>query len=152
MITMLKTLSKIQYLVAMALIILLSGCGNKSDEPEQPSTVAIAFFDAVYNQQDLPAALKLTTPQYSRILNSYHTVERVQQVLFNRRYDKVEIEEDNSLSGAAISTAGEQDKAYVTLMFDGTYNGNRFRDLKKVVMVKQQGKWRVDKLKADVYR
>ncbi|MCU4676719.1 hypothetical protein N7931_13870 [Catenovulum sp. 2E275] len=134
-----------------AILALLQACDNNKLTVQQPGEVAIEFFDAIYNQQDLNAAVKLTTPQYSRILKSYYTVERVQKVLFNRRYDKVEIEEDTNITGLSF-TDTNADKAYVTLMFDGLYNGERFRDLKKIVMVKQQGKWRVDKLKADVYR
>ncbi len=142
---------KIRICLWLSAALFLQSCGDNPLGPEQPGEVAIEFFDAIYNQQDLEAAAKLATPQYGRILKSYYTVERVQKVLFNRRYDNVEIEEDNSMSGVSIIESHD-DKAYVTLMFDGQYNGERFRDLKKVVMLKQQGKWRVDKLKADVYR
>ncbi|WP_016954060.1 hypothetical protein [Catenovulum agarivorans] len=135
----------------IALTLLLTACGDKTPENEQPGPAAIAFFEAIYNQDDLSAAVKLATPQYGRILESYHSSKRVQSVLFNRRYDSVQIEEDKAQMGRSLIPASAKN-ATVSLMFDGTYDGNRYRDIKYVVMVKQQGKWLVDKLKADVYR
>lgn len=133
------------------LFFFLQACGQNQVYTKEPGEVAIEFFDAIYNQNDLKGAADLATPQYSRILKSYYTVERVQKVLFNRRYDSVVIEEDRNISGISF-TKSHTTKVSVTLMFDGTFNGNRFRDLKEVVLLKQRGKWRVDKLKADVYR
>ncbi|WP_440903836.1 hypothetical protein ACMZOO_13380 [Catenovulum sp. SX2] len=135
----------------IALTLLLTACGDKAPENEQPGPAAIAFFEAIYNQDDLNAAVKLATPQYGRILESYHSAKRVQSVLFNRRYDSVQIEEDKAQMGRSLIPASAKN-ATVSLMLDGTYDGNRHRDIKYVVMVKQQGKWLVDKLKADVYR
>ena len=137
--------------VVLSMLMLLTACGDKGPENEQPGPAAIAFFEAIYNQDDLDAAVKLTTPQYGRILESYHSAKRVQSVLFNRRYDSVKIEEDKAQMGRALIPASSKN-ATVSLMLDGTYDGNRYRDIKYVVMVKQQGKWLVDKLKADVYR
>ncbi|EWH09078.1 hypothetical protein DS2_14439 [Catenovulum agarivorans DS-2] len=135
----------------IGLSLLLVACGDKAPENEQPGPAAIAFFEAIYNQQDLTTAVELATPQYGRILESYHSAKRVQSVLFNRRYDTVKIEEDKAQMGRSLIPASAK-KATVSLMLDGTYDGNRYRDIKYVVMVKQQGKWLVDKLKADVYR
>ncbi|WAJ69620.1 hypothetical protein [Catenovulum adriaticum] len=148
---MLNINSLLKVSLISGLFFFLQACGQNQTFTQEPGEIAIAFFEAIYNQQDLEAAADLATPQYSRILKSYYTVERVQKVLFNRRYDSVEIEEDRNLSGISF-TKSQAKKAYVTLMLDGTFNGDRFRDLKQVVMQKQRGKWRVDKLKADVYR
>lgn len=148
---MLNIHSFIKMSLISGLFFFLQACGQSQSYTKEPGEVAIEFFDAIYNQQDLKAAADLATPQYSRILKSYYTVESVQKVLFNRRYDSVEIEEDRNLSGISF-TKSHTKKTSVTLMFDGTFNGGRFRDLKQVVMQKQRGEWRVDKLKADVYR
>ncbi|WP_143871510.1 hypothetical protein [Catenovulum sediminis] len=140
-------------LLVFTFLFTLVSCGSGEPDVAQPGPAAIEFFEAIYNKQDLDQALKLATPQYGRILSHYHTAQRVQSVLFNRRYDKdkVEIEEDKGLRGQSLLSENAK-RATVSLMLDGTYEGNRHRDLKHVVMVKQQGRWLVDKLKADVYR
>lgn len=140
------------YIITLLLSFSLFGCsGDKEPIPPQPGEAAIEFFDTIYNLHDLNLAVKRTTPQYSRILKSYQTAERVQKVLFNLRYDSVVIKEDKSVSGKSIFP-NSAEKAEVTIMFDGLFQGNRQRDLKTVYMVKQQGKWLVNKLKADNFR
>lgn len=128
---------------------MLASCGKK-EEAVQPGPTAIAFFDAIYNKKDLRAASKHTTPQMGRIITHYKTVNNVQRHLFNLKFDEVEIAEDKTgTQGALLPKTAK--KAKVVLMLEGKYQGKLVRDLKTLVLVKQEGNWKVEKIASDPY-
>ncbi|WP_017444903.1 hypothetical protein [Gayadomonas joobiniege] len=132
-------------------LLLLNACNWSANEDLSPETVALEFFDNIYNHNDIEKAVKLATPKYARILQHYGNTKRVQSVLFNRRYDKVDIQLSKDVRfKEGISPQAEQ--TTVTVLLDGSYAGNRYKDLKFVLLKRQPEGWRVEKLKTDPYR
>lgn len=133
--------------------LLLSACGNNepTKQESKPEDAAIAFFDALYNQNDLNKAVKYATPQTTRIMLHYKTAKAVQRHFINMKFDTVDISVDTTGRGEPLVSASAT-KAKVTLYFDGTYDGRTIRDLKTIELEKQLNEWKVKKIKADPYR
>lgn len=137
--------------VILLLSLALWGCQWQDEPVQAPESVAVDFFNYVYNQNDLEKAMALATPKYARILKHYGSSKRVQSVLFNRRYDTVDIQLSKELRFQEGDSASRS-QTTVTLLLNGTFAGDRYKDIKYVVLNRHQGQWRVEKLKADPYR
>ena len=59
-------------LILISLTLLLTACGDEGNgdikTSESPEVVAIAFFDALYNEKNVKKAAKVCSPQLSRII------------------------------------------------------------------------------------
>ena len=128
---------------------LLSGCLQKDGVDESnPELVAVAFFDALYNKKDVKKAAELCSPKLSRIILYYKSPSQVARHLFNMKYDKVEIKPDSS--GVKVREQFKNE-ARITLFFDGTYNGNKVKDVKQLHMLQVDGDWVVNKILKDPF-
>jgi hypothetical protein len=137
-------------LLACALLVFLQSCGGETpiDEIEDPELVAVAFFDALYNERDVEKAAKVCSPQLARIILHYRSPSEVGRHLFNMSYDTVTIKPDDS--GVKVREQFK-DSAIVVLYFDGYYDNNRFKDVKRLKMIQRDGKWVLDKILKDPF-
>ncbi|WJG07769.1 hypothetical protein [Aliiglaciecola sp. LCG003] len=113
-----------------------------------PDYAAVAFFQHVYNDENLNAAIAMSTPRMAKLMQSYHTNRNVQRHVFDLRYDEVDIQPD---TGNSVGRNEFARTAVVTLFFTGTLHDNRIEDIRIVEMVRTDGKWLVDKVLADKY-
>ena len=135
----------------LSFLLLVVGCSDeeaKITEIDNPELVAIAFFDALYNERDLAKAASVCEPKLARIILHYKSPRAVARHLFNMSYDKVEIRPDSS--GVKVR---EQFKnsAVIIMYFDGYYNGDRIKDIKKISLVQIGDHWVIDKLMKDPF-
>jgi len=134
----------------LSFLVLLLGCGEeeKITEINNPELVAIAFFNALYNENDLKKAASVCEPKLARIILHYKSTKAVARHLFNMSYDNVEIKPDSS--GVKVR---EQFKnsAVIIMYFDGFYNGQRLKDIKKISLVQEDDHWVIDKLLKDPF-
>ena len=148
--SMTKSLIK-QTFVVLATMILLSACGsedNVSGDKDTPGYAATMYFDALYNQKDLDAAMKITTPRHARIMRSYGTASQFARNLVNMQYDEVTIEVDMTNQSLREQYG---DSAKINLIFTGQLHGEQVDDMRSVSMVRKKGKWYVDKVLADPF-
>jgi len=135
----------------LSLIFLLSACGEKEDEItkiDNPELVTIAFFDALYNEKNIEKAALVCSPKLARIILSYHSAKSVGRHLFNMSYDKVEIRPD----GSGVKVREQfKDAAKITVYFDGYYQEDRLKDVKRVSLIQQDGKWIINKILKDPF-
>lgn len=115
----------------------------------EPEIVSKDFFEAIYNQRDLDAAIALSTEQLGDLLASYGTVNGVQRHLLNRYYDEVEIVVDTTNFRPFMD---RQDSMRINVLFTGTYNGEMFDELRSIVIVQVNERWYVDKILDDKYK
>jgi len=136
--------------IFLLMICLLSGCGGDDPITEigDPELVAVAFFDALYNQRDVEKAASVCSPQMARILLHYHLPNAIARNVFNMSFDHVNIKPDDS--GVKVREQFKN-KAIVILYFDGTYHGEKMKDVKRVSMIQLDGKWVMDKLLKDPF-
>jgi hypothetical protein len=92
--------------------------------------------------------VSVCSPRLSRIILHYQSPNAVARHLFNMSYDKVDITPDDS--GVKVR---EQFKnsAVITLYFDGYYQNDRIKDVKRLLLVQIDNKWIIDKKLKDPF-
>lgn len=138
-------------LILLSLTFLLSACTEESDEiqtSESPEIVAIAFFDALYNEKNVKKAAKVCSPKLSRIILHYKSPKAVARHLFNMSYDTVVASPDDS--GVKVREQFK-DAAVITIYFDGMYNDDRVKDVKRLSLIQIDGDWVIDKILKDPF-
>lgn len=142
----------IKIILSLVVILLLTACTgedkDKVSDMENPETVAIAFFDALYNEKNIKKAASVCSPQLKRIVLHYKSPKAVGRHLFNMSYDSVEVKPDDS--GVKVREQFKE-KAVITLFFDGKYNGNRVKDVKRLSMIQIDDEWVIDKILKDPF-
>jgi hypothetical protein len=145
-------LKKILYSLLLCSVFLLTACSEDDSQKittvDNPETVAIAFFDALYNEKNVEKAASVCSPKLARLVLHYRSPEAVARHLFNMSYDKVEMRPDSA--GVKVR---EQFKgnARITLYFDGYYQENRIKDVKRLSIVQHDGKWFIDEILKDPF-
>ncbi len=132
-------------------LLLINACEQK-DAPitsiNNPEEVSVAFFDALYNQQDVKKAASVCSPRLARIILHYKSPRAVARHLFNMSYDKVEIKPDDS--GVKVREQFKN-KAVITLYFDGMYQDNRVKDVKRLSLTQLEDRWVIEKILKDPF-
>jgi len=135
----------------LSLTVMLNACSdekNEDIETDNPETVAIAFFDALYNEKNVKKAAKVCSPQLSRIILHYKSPKAVARHLFNMSYDKVTATPD----GSGVKVREQfKDTAVITIYFDGMYDNNRIKDVKRLSLIQHDGNWVIDKILKDPF-
>lgn len=122
--------------------------GTASSTSDSPEITAVAFFEAIYVDNDIKKAQKFVTPSLQRVMSSYHSGKAMGRTLLNMSFDDVVITvEDTNKSVREFYT----DKADVMLIFTGTHDGSKQVNMRMVKMVKQKGKWLVNEIKNDPF-
>jgi len=141
---------KCRYLILL-LVLALTGCFEEKDEiteVDNPENVGVAFFEALYNERNVKKAAKVCSPKLAKLVLHYQTPQAVARHLFNLSYDKVDIKPDDS--GVKLR---EQFKgsAVITFYFDGYYQDDRIKNVKRLSFVQIGGEWYVDKILKDPF-
>ena len=142
---------KYLYSFLILALISLTGCMKNEEDItsiDDPELVTIAFFDALYNQKDINKAASVCSPKLARIIKHYKSPRAVGRHLFNMSYDKVAVSPDDS--GVKVREQFK-DKAVIIVFFDGTYNDERLKDVKKISLVQIDDKWVIDKILKDPF-
>jgi len=134
----------------LGLALLLGGCGEDKDviQIEHPEKVTVAFFEALYNEKNIEKAASACSPSLARIIRHYRSPQAVARHMFNMSYDTVEIKPDDS--GVKIREQFKN-KATITVYFDGYYQENRIKDVKRLSLIQQDNKWIIDKILKDPF-
>jgi hypothetical protein len=143
---------QLSLLLLILFTLLLSACfdedPSKITTVNDPEIVAMAFFDALYNEKNVEKAASVCTPKLARLILHYRSSEAVGRHLFNMSYDIVKMSPDSSGVKVREQFKG---KANITIYFDGHYQENRIKDVKRLAIVQQNGKWFIDKLLKDPF-
>ncbi|SFD68644.1 hypothetical protein [Pseudoalteromonas denitrificans] len=134
------------------LALFLSACSDDnaevSGDNNSPEYTATVFFYAIYEEKDLKKTMSLSTPKLARIIKSYGSTRQFARNLINMQFDKVNIEIDRT-SKSIRKRYG--DKATITLIFSGTFNGRKVDDMRSVKLIQKKGKWFIEKIVDDPY-
>jgi len=110
-----------------------------------PEFAAIEFFEHIYHSKDIEGAIKVSTPKMRRLLRSYHTNKGVQKHVLNMRFDKVSIQPKSRSAGRNEFAKDAQ----ISLFFEGELDGEIFKDMRLVELVKVDKDWKVDEVSLD---
>ncbi len=142
---------KINFLIFL-IIFLISACGGEEKEItkiDNPELVAVAFFDALYNEKNTKKAASVCAPKLARLILHYKSPRAVARHLFNMSYDKVDIKPGDS--GVKLREQFKN-KAVITLYFDGYHQEKRLKDVKRLSLVQVDGgKWVIEKILKDPF-
>lgn len=132
------------FILLLLLSSFLYGCSSEEEKVEiSEKEVALSFFNAIYNEKNAEKAISLSSTNFQKELEKYHTANNIAHRLFNMRFDSV------SLHTSAMKTQIINEYlVQVTMMvqFTGKRNGNDYKDYKKIRLIKENDKWLVDKL------
>ncbi|WP_159820888.1 hypothetical protein [Colwellia sp. 20A7] len=105
--------------------------------------VATSFFNAIYNEKDIDKALALSSSDFKKELEKYHTASNVARRLFNMSFESVSLhtsaQKKQILDNYNIQVT-------MTIQFNGKRNGNNYKDYKKIRLIRDNNQWLVDKL------
>ena len=134
-------------------LLLLSACGqdedlgeNKNLNENTPDYAAVRFMHSIYLEDDVSVAISLSTDSMARVLKRYHTNSNIQRHLLNLKYDSVQITPEG---GGRVGRNEFAEEATITLFFSGSYHDERIEDLRSVDLVREGGKWKVDRIHPD---
>jgi len=142
------------YPIIFLLVLFLSACGGSEEEEiteiDNPKLVAIAFFDAIYNQKDINKAASVCSPKLSRLLLHYKTSQSVARHMFNMSFEKVtDISPDDT--GVKVRERFK-DKAVVTVYIEGFYNESKIKDVKRLLLIQNDDdQWVIDEILKDPF-
>ncbi|WP_245942633.1 hypothetical protein [Candidatus Colwellia aromaticivorans] len=149
--TIILVMTKINFLILLTLF-LVSACGSGKEEItkiDNPELVAVAFFNALYNEKNVQKAASVCDPKLARLLLHYRSSQAIARHLFNMSYDKVEIKPDDS--GVKLRKQFKN-KATIILYFDGYYQENHLKDVKRISLVQVDGrKWVINEILKDPF-
>jgi hypothetical protein len=145
---MYKTFSSV-----LTFIFLLAACVGEEkeiDKIDNPKLVAVAFFEAIYNEKDINKAASVCAPKLSRLLLHYRTSQSVAKHMFNMSFEKVtEIKPDDT--GVKVRERFK-DKAVVTVYIEGYYNESKIKDVKRLSLIQNDdGQWIIDEILKDPF-
>jgi len=143
-------MSIFKYMI-LAIAISMMGCSDGEESItsiDNPELVTIAFFNAIYNEKNLEKAASVCSPKLARILLHYKSSKAVGRHMFNMSYDKVEISPEDS--GVKVREQFK-DAAIIIVYFDGMYLDERKKDVKRLYLVQNDGKWVIEKFLKDPF-
>ncbi len=142
-------MKKFKYLI-LPLLLLITACEKEQEiaKIDDPELVAVAFFHALYNEKNVDKAASVCSPKLSRIIKHYKSSSAVARHMFNMSFDSVVITPDGS--GVKVREQFKE-SANITLYFEGMYQEEKIRNVKRVRMVQVKGKWVIDKLLKDPF-
>lgn len=141
-------------LLIAATALLLNACGEQSTTDAmhaamEPQTVVTEFFDDIYNDRDLEAAMTHTSADLSALLQHYGSISSVQRYLLNRYFDEAKINVDNSSIRPYL---GNPENLRVTVALSGPYNGGQYDEVRSVLLVKHENEWLVTRIFDDPFK
>jgi len=136
--------------LAFTLPFFLLGCVDEDNiaEIDNPELVAVAFFEALYNEKDVEKAASVCSPKLARIIRHYKSPNAVARHMFNMSFDNVVVTPDNS--GVKVREQFK-DKANITLYFDGLYQEEKLKDVKRIRLIQVDDHWVIDKILKDPF-
>lgn len=143
-----------KFSLIILLSFLISACGGEVEEDiselDNPKLVAVAFFEAIYNEKDINKAASVCSPKLARLLLHYKTSQSVARHMFNMSFEKVtDIKPDDT--GVKVRERFK-DKAVVTVYIEGYYDETKKKDVKRLLLIQNDDdQWVIDELLKDPF-
>ena len=133
-------------------IFFLSACTTDDEikDIDNPKLVAVAFFEALYNEKNINKAASVCSPKLARLLLHYKTPQSVARHLFNMPYEKVtEIKPDDT--GIKVRERFK-DAAIVVVYISGIYDDDLIKNAKRLSLIQNNdGQWVINEILKDPF-
>ncbi len=135
----------IKYGLLFLLLSILSGCSDSVgvDSSASPEDVAVAFTQAIYEDDSLENALKMSSDTLAKNIKRFHTNRSVQKGIFNQLYDtvKIEAEPDNRVGRKQYAK-----QASVVLLLKGQFDFTTVVQIKRIELIRNNDGWKVHRI------
>lgn len=125
------------------------GDGVSGDPDSEESQAIKNFYYAIYIDDNLSKAKQFASQRLDRLLDHYATVSGAERYVLGNKFSQVEIIVKSDSIEPYLYDSKER---RVTVVFDGEYQGDIVKDRRDVVLVQEQGEWRVDQILDPRYR
>jgi len=130
-------------IVFLSLTLLFSCGGDKNKQEAAEKDVAMAFFDAIYNQKNLKKAVELSSVSFQKELKKYKTANNLARRLLNLQFNSVKM----TTAAQKTQIIDEYNtQVSMTVVFTGERNNGTFKDFKRIRLIKENNTWVVDKI------
>lgn len=126
--------------MALMAIVIMTGCA-KEPEITAPHDVVVSYFNALYNERDFEKALSMASAHHQRLLKSYGTPSTVGRYLYNMNFDHAEIRAERP---SGLTYMNNPDSLRINVAITGYNQGRRTDELFEVIVVFEEGRWKVD--------
>lgn len=124
------------------------GYGDGDTESEEVRVIK-GFYQAIYLDDDLTKAKQFASNRMDGLIDHFATLNGVERYILGRYFSDVELRIESDSIVPYLNNAQER---RVTVVFDGTYQDETVKDSRDVVLVQEQGQWRVDQILDPRYR
>ncbi|MBT41302.1 MAG: hypothetical protein CMF12_02135 [Idiomarina sp.] len=107
------------------------------------------FYQSVYRDDDLNKAKQFASERMDGLIDHYATLNGVERYVLGRYFDQVELTIE---AESIVPYLNKRQERRVTVIFDGKYNDETVKDSRDVVLVQEEGQWRVDQILDARYR
>lgn len=141
--------------ICLSALLLASGCeeverGYGDGDAETEEALAIkGFYQSIYRDDDLNKAKQFASERMDGLIDHYATLNGVERYVLGRYFDQVELTIE---ADSIVPYLNNQQERRVTIIFDGQYNDELVKDSRDVVLVQEEGQWRVDQILDPRYR
>ena len=140
---------------AMATALTLVGCGEvergygDGDAETEEAAAIKGFYQAIYRDDDLNKAKRFASERMDGLIEHYATLSGVERYVLGRYYDRVELTVE---ADSIVPYLNNKQELRATVIFEGEYKGDNVKDSRDVVLVQEEGTWRVDQILDPRYR
>lgn len=129
-------------LLILSMLYLTTSCTEEVSGPSE-ADITIAFFDAIYNQKDLNAALSLSSVSFKKEIIKYKTLNNFSRRGLNLSFDSVTINTQR-LATTVIDSANIQ--VSMTVLLTGKRNERIYKEVRQIQLIKKDNSWLVNQL------
>ena len=136
-----------KFIIVIFIALAVCSCSSDTEDTEDTAeSVGLAFFDALYNQNDIKKTTALCTPILAKEINKYRTTKNAARRLFNMSFDSVKI--DAALGDLKVRE-DFVNLGSLTFLFTGERNGKTYKEIKRIKLTKKGNTWLVDQVLKD---
>lgn len=133
-----------RYFITGLLAVLLTACDTPAALTKKgPHEIATAYFNALYNERNLNRAIELSSHRNRELIEHYGNTVSVGRYMYNMSFDQVDVTAERP---TGIVYMNRNNTVRIQVAFSG-YNGtDRYDEVREVVMIDQEGEWRLERV------
>ncbi|MBY5922179.1 hypothetical protein [Ferrimonas balearica] len=129
-------------------LLLLAGCNGRQDT-QRPESVALTFFDALYNQKDAQSAMALVNEPLRDVMSHYRIASQIQRNVLGLALDEAEL----SVGEVDIDFFRRNAQQVEVLIQLSGHNGHRRINDDRLVRLEKEGeRWVITHLYSDPFQ
>src|SRR5690554_2049762 len=135
--------NQLRFYLAMLVALLLVAACSKEPVVTAPNEVVVKYLDALYNERDFDKALSLASEHHQMLLNNHGTTSTVGRYLYNMSFEQAIIQAERP---SGMTYRNNANSLRIDVAISGFSHGKRFDEVREVIVVFEEGRWKVDRM------